>query len=357
MFRIPLLLLRGATAVLLALPAFGHAMTRCVATPQALVAAFNDAVASTDPIVLIKLREGEYDLADATALPLLGLSRTNQIVEVSGGWTDGACTNHRLGHDTTVLVARSTQKALSYNVQASGGALLYIHDLAISSPDGTVPGNGSCLLGWTAAGNSTTIERVRLTACRGGVQSSSASGELDNKGELVLRDLVVDGGNAEFNGGLGIYTTGSGITRLNHLTVTGNQSRDPASTVNGLALHNSPDASTELANSVTWGNGAGRADLYLAGGNHWLTRVHSGSRDGNAPAGDNTPSTGDPGFIGSGNPRLRPDSILVDSGVANPAGGSGSYDADGRPRVQGAAVDVGAFELSDLLFRNGFDQP
>ncbi len=55
-----------------------------------------------------------------------------------------------------------------------------------------------------------------------------------------------------------------------------------------------------------------------------------------------------------GDPHLRYDSLLRDSGVADPEGGSGSYDADGAGRVLGAGVDVGAFE-SDALFRDGFD--
>jgi len=72
------------------------------------------------------------------------------------------------------------------------------------------------------------------------------------------------------------------------------------------------------------------------------------------PAGDIMTGTGDPGFVAIGDPHLRSDSILIDSGVANPEGGSGSYDADGAVRVQGPAVDVGAFE-SDVVFEDGFE--
>ena len=74
-----------------------------------------------------------------------------------------------------------------------------------------------------------------------------------------------------------------------------------------------------------------------------------------ATASKRGPGTGDPGFVAPGEGGLRPDSILVDSGVAAPEGGTGIRDVDGRFRVLGAAVDVGAIEYDDVLFRDGFD--
>lgn len=63
----------------------------------------------------------------------------------------------------------------------------------------------------------------------------------------------------------------------------------------------------------------------------------------------------------TGNPRLRPDSPLVDIGIDAPDGGMGTFDADGLARVRGVAVEVGAFEREpdaseyDLLFADGFE--
>lgn len=350
-------IMRGAAALLLATPALGHALTtRCVATPQGLVAAFNDALASSDTIFIIKLRQGQYDL-DVVSLPVLDLARSNQSIEISGGWTDAGCQNHVAGHDYTLLAGNSSAKTLSFNLHAGSGGLLYVHDLAISSPNGATPGNGACMLGWVYPGNNVTLDRMRMTQCKGGVQSSAASGELNNNGgELVVRNVVVDTGEADFNGGLSVYTRNGGITRIAQLSVTGTHSTDPGATVSGLLLNTIQNGRADLGNSVLWGNDANRPDVLLSGTSNYLTRVHRGNLDG-IPTLDNTPGGGDPGFVSAGNPRLRADSILVDTGISNPSGGSGSFDADGHARVAGAAVDVGAFEwiASDVIFADGLD--
>lgn len=348
---------RGAAALFLASPALGHALTtRCVATPEAFVSALGDAMASTDSIFMIKLRQGQYDLDTP---PLLDLTRSDQVVDISGGWSgaNGSCTDHQAGIDTTLLVGQSTQRPFWFNLHAGSGGVLYVHDLGIASPDRHVQSNGVCMLGWVSSGNTVQFERVHLTQCRGGGQSSSAAGELNNKGTLVVRNVLVDQGEAARNGGLSIYTGAGGVTRIAQITVTDTHATAVDSTISGLVLNNLVGASTELSNSVLWGNDASRADLSLTGPSHWLTRVHAGLRAGDPPAGDNTPGSGDPGFVAASNPRLRADSVLVDSGVSNPAGGSGTFDADGRLRVGGAGVDVGAFETiaADAIFSNGFD--
>ncbi|HEU4663359.1 MAG TPA: hypothetical protein VFS55_04950 [Dokdonella sp.] len=349
--------LHGAAALLVALPTLGHALTtRCVATPEALVSAFDDAMASSDPIFIIKLRQGQFTL-DSVSLPLLELTRSNQTVEISGGWVDAGCQDRALGHDHTLLAGNSTDKTFSFNAHANSGGLLYVHDLSISSANGTTVGNGACLLGWLSAGHNVTFDRVRLTQCKGGIDSSAASGELNNNGgELVVRNVVVDTGIADYNGGLSVYTRNAGVTRIAHISVTNTHSTAPAATASGLLLTTLDGSRTDVGNSVIWGNDTGLPDLSVSGAFNYLTRVHRTLLDG-TPTSDITPGTGDPGFVSIGNPRLRADSILIDSGVSNPSGGSGTYDADGRARVSGAAPDVGAFEWTpgDVIFADGLD--
>jgi hypothetical protein len=73
-----------------------------------------------------------------------------------------------------------------------------------------------------------------------------------------------------------------------------------------------------------------------------------GSETGDVPV--------DPLFVDvvQGNYHLRATSPLIDQGVAAPDGNAGDYDAAGDPRVVGA-VDIGAYELQDLIFVDGFD--
>lgn len=84
-----------------------------------------------------------------------------------------------------------------------------------------------------------------------------------------------------------------------------------------------------------------------------FNRVHYGTRGG-TPITDIAPGSGDPGFTAVGNPRPRADSILIDSGIASPDGGTSAFDIDGLPRSSGPAPDLGAYE-SELVFQSGFD--
>jgi hypothetical protein len=67
--------------------------------------------------------------------------------------------------------------------------------------------------------------------------------------------------------------------------------------------------------------------------------------------------TAEPLFVSPTNPRLTPGSPLRDSGNNTPAGGILPIDFDLQPRFQGGQLDRGAFELSDVLFKNGFQNP
>jgi len=350
------LLLRTALLALAALPALGHAVTiRCVQTPAAVMAAVNEALASDDAVFMIKLRQGHYDFT--TPLPDLALSRANQTIDISGGWSgpNGTCAQIDFGHENTLLSGVHGVRTLLAFVSGSGSTL-YVHDLGITTK-GLVPGNGACLFASVGVATSLAFERVRFTGCQGGVDSSAAAGEISNAGTLSMRNVLIDHGEAQRNGGMHIYTAGNGITRLAHFTVTGNHSTHPEAAATGLILTNVANGTAHLSNSVLWGNDPGRADLYLSGGLQWLARVHTGSRGGVPASGDITPGSGDPGFISASNPHPRADSILIDSGLIDPVGGSGTYDVEGAPRYVGAGVDVGAYEAvpSDVIFAYGFD--
>lgn len=62
----------------------------------------------------------------------------------------------------------------------------------------------------------------------------------------------------------------------------------------------------------------------------------------------------DPAFVGAGDFRLRADSPARDAGNTVLAADI-PFDLDGAARVVGAAVDIGAWEIGDAIFANGFD--
>jgi len=344
---LPALALTGAPA---------HALTTtCVATSQEL----HDATLAAPGIndnVLIKVLTGTYSAATGGAFSInQTLSQSAQIITISGGWID--CSTKSNGSQGTELVGTATTPALYVSTGVSKtGNEIDVQDLTLHNPTYAGIGIGACLRAYTATNNQIAIERMRLEQCNS-ANTGAAAGIVGNDGgDLLMRDIVAVNNAGNSSGGLDVETSQNGITRLSHLSITTSSANNAGAVFGGLYVANFNSATTYLSNSVSWGNDSDPAtkDLYLGGAQIYLTRVHYGSKGGSVPAGDIMPGTGDPGFVAIGDPHLRSDSILIDSGVANPEGGSGSYDADGAVRVQGPAVDVGAFE-SDVIFEDGFE--
>ncbi len=108
----------------------------------------------------------------------------------------------------------------------------------------------------------------------------------------------------------------------------------------GTGIYLVPNATISLYNSLAFGN---NANLIVAG-------------PGSAQLGNNL-TAGDPLFIDAahGNYRLQAGSPARDAGTASPPGGLGLFDLDGNPRTFGPAPDIGAFEIGDGIFKDGFD--
>jgi len=191
--------------------------------------------------------------------------------------------------------------------------------------------------------------------------TGSASASLSNEGgQLDLRNIVVRYGQAPAVAGMGVSTSKGGTTRLAQMSVTANATSLDAAPSSGLSLSTVMAGSTiALSNSVIWGNtvDADTRDIDVSGPGITLTRVHYTALAGSngAPASNVGNSSGDPGFLASGDPRLRADSVLINSGVASPAGGAGSYDVVGLARINGGLLDVGAYEWTDQIFTSKFE--
>jgi len=354
---LPLLALCG-------LPVASHATTTyCVHDAQELYAVLGAAQNSLDTPVLVNLRKGTYDAGDANGAFGLIQGHGNQLVAISGGWSgdNGACTKHGYGAADTVLVGNSIRRTLNLATSNAGpntGNMLYLSDLTLRNPFGT--GYSSCLNAQVTADSSFTMERVHIDECISQGSSLDTTVSFITKGgQFTIDNLVVRRSSAEFNGGISANATNGGTIRMTQLSITGNDASIDSPTVKatGLLLYADNNGSRiDVGNSVVWGNVTDwdTSDINVTGPNIHLTRVHYGSLGG-APASNDTPGTGDPGFIAADDPHLRADSILIDTGVSGPEGGSGLTDIEGRARSLGAAIDVGAYEWSETIFKNGFD--
>lgn len=154
------------------------------------------------------------------------------------------------------------------------------------------------------------------------------------------------------NGGIGLWSTG-GTARLTQMTATDVRSLNPDTMASGLSLDALGTASITLGNGVIWGNDDAVPDIYMFGAVNFR-RVHYETSN-REPTANDFRSSGDPHFVSMGDSRLRPDSSLIDTRVGS-LGAAGPYDIDDLARVQGVAVDVGAFgSVPDRIHAYGFE--
>lgn len=351
---------------LLALAAPGHALTQvCVHDAQELRDALYNASLSSDTPILITIRKGTYKAADATGSFSLMQTRNNQSIGISGGWDgdNGDCTRQTRGATGTTLVGTAARRALDiatsdYNGRT--GNQLFVSDLGLTNPVGT--GSGTCLLAQVKPGNRMVADRLYFDQCVSTSGQSATLVAFDNTGgQLSVSNVVVRRGQGIHQGGMGVGTSNGGTTTLSQLSITGNTAAIDQGYIwsSGLLLY-SADASSriDLSNSVVWGNASDvdTKDISVSGPNVYFTRVHYGAIKGDAPAANIGATLGDPGFVATGDPRLKPNSLLINTGSDNAPGSGGDYDIDGRARVIGAHIDVGAYEWSDAIFAHGFEQ-
>ncbi len=333
--------------------------TRCVATSQQLGAALQEAASHADPVFLIRLREGHYS-SSAQAFNLT-MNGSNRLVEISGGWSgdNGSCAHKRFNPALTVISGTAQRRAFEFSLHALLGQsdnTVYLIDVTVENPSFALETSAACISGGVDGPRHRAIlERIHARDClapfahSGAISLSARSGA-----QVTARNIYIRSSMALNNGGLNVSVHDDSTAHLVQISVTGTQSSGTSFRGSGIALFSNGNGTIHLGNSVTWGNDpdSGTADLFVRGDGVLLNRVHYGSMDG-TPAGNMAPGTGDPGFRSTTDARLRADSILIDSGNGMPQGGTGTFDADGRPRVQGVSVDVGAFE-SDLIFESGF---
>ncbi len=131
------------------------------------------------------------------------------------------------------------------------------------------------------------------------------------------------------------------------------------STLSGLSVLGFGDVLAEVTNLTVAGNafdglrvGAGGTFGTASGGvSNNIAALNGGINYavGGLPERSNWTSALDPGFVdpASGDYHLAPGTAAVDAGTPTPPGGLGAVDLDFHPRVVGASVDQGAYELQE----------
>jgi hypothetical protein len=271
---------------------------------------------------------------------------------IFGGYT-AACA--QLSAIPAILDGNAASRTLTVIMSSMlTSASLHIERMTFLDGKDTNGGGGGLLVSMQAGDVRLETNRFLLD------HSTGFAGALlvDTNGLITLRNNLFYANSAP------TMAAGELLTSNSVAYVTGNTILDnSASTTGGVGgLYVASNAGTHfwLSNNILWGNSAnGGFDLATNAAVILLNNdigTMSGvvadplSQDNQSVAPDFAPCSG----LFCHNYNLARSSPLVDAGVDNPPTGTGSVDLEGKPRVIGPHVDIGAYE-QDVLFRDGFE--
>lgn len=339
----------------------------CATNATDLQNMLNAAALSADDDV-IRLRIGTF-IAPGDVNGFTYVSGNDGALTISGNWfgsnaLPNACVDQKEYHHVTTLSGSGQRRALTASMTSMTPGILRIEQVKFEDGLTGLSSFGGCVSIASAYGT-VQIERSIFEGCiaplgdGGGLSLQAKAAQL--RGNVFHHNTARRGGAAFIEGR-------GGALVLNNNTIADNLAEGLAGAAGGLQFVKSgiDGAATALwaSNNLVWGNNAGndRYDIDVSGlsANAAVLRYnHLGTVKGTpAPSSSNT-SAGDPRFVVA-SPVLwsdyetRSDSIVRNSGNNSPAGGLTTWDVAGVKRVQGSAVDRGAFEI-DELFGNGFD--
>jgi hypothetical protein len=306
----------------------------------------------------IRVHVGQYS---APVDGFVGAVTNHHDLTIRGGYTDAECTQQTLDASFTVLDGNHASGVLTINTP-----LLPISNIEVS---GLTFQNGS-------GGNA-------FESNAGGLKIGDPN-PINNGTILVERNIfrnnsAASNGFSQAVGGLMAATDGTSLIVRGNLFVNNKSPNAPAADLesnneidvsNNTFVDNTATDSTQptrvmldyitfaglkLSNNIFWGNatGPGAFDVNLSpkqfAGLRGATLTNN---DIEAATGTAVAATGtlhvDPAFADNGNFRLGASSTLINAGVNSPTGGLTDVDLDGKPRIVGSAVDLGAYESASV---------
>jgi len=309
----------------------------------------------------IRIRTGTYF---APAGGWVGTVTTHHPLTIRGGYTDDGCTQQTLNASLTVLDGNDTSGVMTINTPTSPDSDIEVSGLTFQH------GKGGGAFGANAGGlkisDTGPISNGKILVERNIFRDNSSVGDGISQaiGALLAatdgQSLIVRGNlfanNTSPNAAAFLFSNNA--IDVSNNTFTGNHSTDSAQIP--VALDYFTFGGLFSSNNIYWGNttGSGQFDIDLSAhlnGAKGATLVRD---DIQTSTGTAVSATGtvhaDPKFVGSGDFRLSVASTLIDAGVDNPPGDLTTVDLDGAPRIDPAAVDLGAYE-SSYIFVDSFE--
>ena len=278
---------------------------------------------------------GLYNVSYASPI-LIVVAVTDNIASFEGGGM------YNFGQSSPVL----SSVAISGNTSGGNGGGLYNYAYAsptfnyVNISGNTAGGYGGGLYNEFASLTltNTTISDNTAGAAGGGLYN-------ENTSSATLTNVKITGNTAVTHGG-GVYN-GIAFCTLTNATISGNTAG-----TNGGGLYNAGYYAPTISNSILWANGSSGVfnDINLDGPTqtaifqHSIVQASGGSAAWVSSYGTDGGGNldADPLFVGPSDFSLQAASPAIDAGLS--AYNSMAIDLVGNARIQGAAIDMGAYE-------------
>jgi hypothetical protein len=319
------------------------AATFCVGSESALQDALDTASINGENNT-IKVRSGTYNA------PSFGFNYSqnagNFNLDLEGGWNAGCAAQTRKA-SLTVLDGQSIHEVLRFAASAtgsSGNITLRYFDVY----------HGLDQNGYSPALDVLVYDgNVRVEGCRFRNNVSGSFPDVvsieGHAGTIYFRGNVVADNSAPQNSALmSIFAAAApGAVYINNNTIADNVFATTGPVYGTLFTY-----TVSLSNNILWSNGGPE----IWGGANALMYNNDVDQIGATPApGSVANISADPQFAGALDRHILSSSPARDAGTNTPAGGTLPVDLDGNPRTVSGQIDMGAYELQDDIFADGFD--
>lgn len=273
---------------------------------------------------------------------------------ISGGWNFN-CSSTRDTGDT--LLSGATVNRVLRLVNFNGDITVRRLVIANGRRVGATGAAGLEINAQAGAGKDVTIELsgffgnaddgVGFDSGSAAVFASTADGIVRLRNNLFLANA------GAFASAAVILINGNSQAFISNNTAFGNGGDN--ATVGGFSLQVGTSAADAVvaSNNILWGNSS--PDLDIVNGAVLFNNNIESVQGTPSPLSANNLSV-DPEFVDMPqNYNLQPLSPMVDAGLNAAPGGLTTVDLNGRTRVRGSAVDIGAYEEFDLLLADGYE--
>jgi len=344
--------------VVLSAPVVSQATVYCVENETQVQSTMDMALASSDALVEVHIKTGNYLFSSGDWGYFGVLQGTNKTLWISGGWSGspGQCTTQDGDVASTVFWGLSQRKVFGFNASTTFTGSAIIENMTFGGGFIDTGSSASCLsLGEQTGGvMGIRLDRVWVANCTATSNVTGAAVSLASSASMLVRNSVF--ANIDAGGGLPLSVVlKAGVGYVLNNTIADNVSANVNGFV-GLYANATNGAALTVSNNLLDGNVAtahARVDVLVGTGvslqNNRFTGIFG------VPVANIGSSTGSAGFI-SGSFQLSSSSTARDAGAFYAPIIQGVWDVAAQQRVRGSAIDLGALELQ-LLLEDSFESP